>query len=306
MSTLKPEDDLDEIVLNNAIFGRVTPDQKADIIACLKRHERIVAVTGDGLNDLLAFKQADCSIALANGAAATKNVANLILLDSNFANMKEAVFQGRRVVNNIQRSSSLFVMKDFLWLFITILPILLGIPHMAQPTVMTMVNVFITGIAALFVSLEPDKTRVKGNFYRNVVEKAIVNGFYMFIPVFLITLYVIISQLVRTGTYNVDGMKTVFENGEIVGFGWLPVMALCITIAGFVIFFIVKYHRDVFCTINQNVSFTYNCHKNAVMPDFERNTIRSINYRHPETSLAYASARLRVLQGTRCMGRLFL
>ena len=237
MSTLKPEDDLDEIVLNNAIFGRVTPDQKADIIACLKRHERIVAVTGDGLNDLLAFKQADCSIALANGAAATKNVANLILLDSNFANMKEAVFQGRRVVNNIQRSSSLFVMKDFLWLFITILPILLGIPHMAQPTVMTMVNVFITGIAALFVSLEPDKTRVKGNFYRNVVEKAIVNGFYMFIPVFLITLYVIISQLVRTGTYNVDGMKTIFENGEIVGFGWLPVMALCITIAGFVIFF---------------------------------------------------------------------
>ncbi len=237
MSTLKPEDDLDEIVLNNSIFGRVTPDQKADIIACLKRHERIVAVTGDGLNDLLAFKQADCSIALANGAAATKNVANLILLDSNFANMKEAVFQGRRVVNNIQRSSSLFVMKDFLWLFITILPILLGIPHMAQPTVMTMVNVFITGIAALFVSLEPDKTRVKGNFYRNVVEKAIVNGFYMFIPVFFITLYVIISQLIKTGTYNVDGMETVFENGEIVGFGWLPVMALCITIGGFVIFF---------------------------------------------------------------------
>ena len=237
MSTLKPEDDLDEIVMNNAIFGRVTPDQKADIITILKKHERIVAVTGDGLNDLLAFKQADCSIALANGAAATKNVANLILLDSNFANMKEAVFQGRRVVNNIQRSSSLFVMKDFLWMFITILPILLGIPHMAQPTVMTMVNVFITGIAALFVSLEPDKTRVKGNFYRNVVEKAIVNGFYMFIPVLLITLYVIISQLIRTGTYNVDAMKTVFENGTIVSFGWLPVMALCITIAGFVIFF---------------------------------------------------------------------
>ena len=101
MSTYKEGDDLEDIVMNHAIFGRVTPDQKADIIAVLKKNGRITGVTGDGLNDLLAFKQADCSIALANGAAATKNVANLILLDSNFANMKEAVYQGRRVVNNI-------------------------------------------------------------------------------------------------------------------------------------------------------------------------------------------------------------
>ena len=237
MSKLTPEDDFEEIVMNNAIFGRVTPDQKADIIAVLKKHDRIVGVTGDGLNDLLAFKQADCSIALANGAAATKNVANLILLDSNFANMKEAVFQGRRVVNNIQRSSSLFVMKDFLWLLITILPIILGIPHMAQPTVMTIVNVFITGIASVFISLEPDKTRVKGNFYKNVVKHALVSAIYMFIPVLLITSYVIISQLIRNQAYDVGVMETVVDNNQITQFGWLPVIALCISIAGFVIFF---------------------------------------------------------------------
>lgn len=237
MSKLTPEDDFESIVMNNAIFGRVTPDQKADIIAVLKKHERVVGVTGDGLNDLLAFKQADCSIALANGAAATKNVANLILLDSNFANMKEAVFQGRRVVNNIQRSSSLFVMKDFLWLLITILPILLGIPHMAQPTVMTIVNVFITGIASVFISLEPDKTRVKGNFYKNVVKRALVAATYMFIPVLLITSYVIISQLIKTQSYDVQTMETVVEGGQIVQFGWLPVIAICISIAGFIIFF---------------------------------------------------------------------
>ena len=237
MSKLTPEDDFEEIVMNNAIFGRVTPDQKADIIAVLKKHDRVVGVTGDGLNDLLAFKQADCSIALANGAAATKNVANLILLDSNFANMKEAVFQGRRVVNNIQRSSSLFVMKDFLWFFITMLPIILGIPHMAQPTVMTIINVFITGIASVFISLEPDKTRVKGNFYRNVVEKAIVSALYMFIPVLLITFYVLISQLISTQSYNVMLMETVVENKTIVQFGWLPVIALAISFYGFVVFF---------------------------------------------------------------------
>ena len=237
MSTLKPTDDLDEIVMNHAIFGRVTPDQKADIIAILKKHKRVVGVTGDGLNDLLAFKQADCSIALANGAAATKNVANLILLDSNFANMKEAVFQGRRVVNNIQRSSSLFVMKDFLWFFITIFPIMIGIRHMVQPTVMTVVNVFITGIASLFISLEPDKTRVQGNFYKNVVGNAICSALYMFIPVVLITFYVIFSQIARNQTFNVEIMETVFNDGEIVEFGWLPVMALCISISGFIVFF---------------------------------------------------------------------
>ena len=237
MSKLTEEDDLEELVMNNAIFGRVSPDQKADIIAILKKNGRVVGVTGDGLNDLLAFKQADCSIALANGAAATKNVANLVLLDSNFANMKEAVFQGRRVVNNIQRSSSLFVMKDYLWLFITILPMILGLPHLIQPTVMSVVNIFITGIASLFVALEPDKTRVTGNFYKNVTKRAIISGFYMFIPIALITLYVVISQLVKTSTYDLSVLTTKFENGEIVSFGWIPVMALCVTISGFIIFY---------------------------------------------------------------------
>lgn len=237
MSTLKEGDDLEEIVLEHAIFGRVTPDQKAEIIKILKDNGRVTGVTGDGLNDLLAFKQADCSIALANGAAATKNVANLILLDSNFANMKEAVYQGRRVVNNIQRSSSLFVMKDFLWFFITIMPILLGVQHIIQPTVMTIVSVFITGIASLFVALEPDKTRVQGNFFFNVINRAFASGLFMFLPILGITLYFIISSIVKTGTFDINLMKTTFENGEIVSLGWIPVMSLCVTIAGFVIFF---------------------------------------------------------------------
>ena len=258
MSKLTENDNLDEIVMNYSIFGRVTPDQKADIIAALKRHDRIVGVTGDGLNDLLAFKQADCSIALATGASATKNVANLILLDSNFANMKEAVYQGRRVVNNIQRSSSLFVMKDFLWLFITVLPILLGVPHMAQPTVMTLVNIFLTGFASLIISLEPDKTRVKGNFFKNVTERAIISAIYMFIPFFIITILVIVMVLINNGTFNIDAMQammeTSIENHEIVSFGWLPVAALCITISGFIVFFddcipFTKFRKILFVSV---------------------------------------------------------
>ena len=255
MSKVTENDDFDKIVMEHSIFGRVNPDQKADIIATLKKHKRITGVTGDGLNDLLAFKQADCSIALANGAAATKNVANLILLDSNFANMKEAVFQGRRVVNNIQRSSSLFVMKDFCWMFVTVLPIVLGIPHVLQPTVMSIVNLFITGIASLFVALEPDKTRVKGNFFRNVFERAFSAGFYMFIPISLGITYFLIASIARTGGYNMDGLKTVFENGEIVSIGWVPVISLCVAIAGFIIFFdncrpFTKFRRVLYgCTL---------------------------------------------------------
>lgn len=238
MSKVTENDDLEQIVLNNAIFGRVSPDQKAEIIAILKKNDRVVGVTGDGLNDLLAFKQADCSIALANGAAATKNVANLVLLDSNFANMKEAVFQGRRVVNNIQRSSSLFVMKDYLWLFITLLPMLIGLPHMIQPTVMSLVNIFITGIASLFVALEPDKTRVKGNFYKNVTKRAVLSGFYMFIPVMLCVFYVLFSQIAITKSFDASVLATTFtEAGEIEKIGWIPTMALCVTVAGFIIFF---------------------------------------------------------------------
>ena len=237
MSTYKEGDNLEKIVMNHAIFGRVTPDQKADIIAVLKKNGRTTGVTGDGLNDLLAFKQADCSIALANGAAATKNVANLILLDSNFANMKEAVYQGRRVVNNIQRSASLFVMKDFCWLFITILPILLGLQHIIQPTVMTMVNVFITGIASFFVALEADKTRVKGDFFKNVVSSGITSGMYMFLPVLFIMAYALIRQLSMTGTVDVNALKTVVSDGQVLKFGWVTVISLAITISGFVIFF---------------------------------------------------------------------
>ena len=237
MSKLTPEDDLEHLVLHNSIFGRVSPDQKAEIIAILKKNGRITGVTGDGLNDLLAFKQADCSIALANGAAATKNVANLVLLDSNFANMKEAVFQGRRVINNVQRSSSLFIMKDFLWMFITIMPIVMGINRFVEPTVMSIVNIFITGIASLFIALEPDKTRSDGNLFRKVEKTAATSGAVLFVPVLLVTIYFLISQIAKTGTYDLSLVHTVFENGEVTYLGWVPVISICITISGMIIFF---------------------------------------------------------------------
>ena len=109
---------------------------------------------------------------------------------------------------------------------------------MIQPTVMSLVNIFITGIASLFVALEPDKTRVKGNFYKNVTKRAILSGFYMFIPVAVCLLYVLFSQVVKTQSFDVNSLATTFnDSGEITAIGWIPTMALCVTIAGFIIFF---------------------------------------------------------------------
>ena len=146
-------------------------------------------------------------------------------------------------------------MKDFLWLLITIFPILLGIPHILQPTVMSMVNIFITGIATVFISLEPDRTRVTGNFFKNVVKRAVLSAVYMFIPVLLGFAYVIIHQLVQSHELNIELMKTVFAGEgaikEISEIGWVPVISLCVTIAGVIIFFencrpFTKYRKILF------------------------------------------------------------
>lgn len=225
MSKLKEEDNLEALVLSNSVFARVTPEQKAEIVDILKKNGRTVAMTGDGVNDIIALKKADCSIALANGSPATKNVSNLVLLDSNFANMKEAVFEGRRVVNNVQRSSTLFVMKDFLWMFITLWPVLFGLNFDLEPTVMTIVNTFITGIGSLFLAFEPDRRRIEGDFIKNVIGTGIVAGFYMFLPVIFAYGY----AAVHCGL-DISAIST------YIGTTMFPVISICITIAGFVIF----------------------------------------------------------------------
>lgn len=243
MSTLDKSADIERIVMSNVVFARVTPEQKAEIVDILKKNGRNVAMTGDGINDIVALKKADCAIALANGSQATKNVCNLLLMDSNFANMKEAVFEGRRVVNNVQRSSTLFVMKDFLWMFITILPILFGFNFDLEPTVMTTVNVFITGIGSLFLALEPDRRKIEGDFIKNVIGTGIVSGFYMFLPVIFVYIY----SAVKTG-FDVQLMS------NMVSTNMFPVISLCITIAGFVIFSKIcrpftKYRKFLFIAV---------------------------------------------------------
>ena len=181
-------------------------------------------MTGDGVNDVISLKKADCAIALRSGAPATKNISNFVLLDDNFNNMKDAVLQGRGVINNVQRSCSLFVMKDILWLIMMIMPIIFGVTHVFESTVMSIVNVFITGIGSVLLTLEPSTERIKGDFYSSVLTKALVAGVYMSLPLFFIHIYSFIRcGLNPTAVANMLGTM-------------VPIMALCITVAGFIIF----------------------------------------------------------------------
>lgn len=211
-------------ILTHHIYGRVTPDQKAEIVDILRAEGHIVGMTGDGVNDVISLKKADCSIALGSGAPATKNISNFILLDDNFNNMKDAVLQGRGVINNVQRSSSLFVMKDVLWLIMMILPIIFGISHIFESSVITLVNILITGIGSLCLTLEPSTERIKGNFFKTVLNKALVAGIYMALPLLFIHIYSFIAC----------GIDAVAVEQMLVSM--VPVMSICITIAGFIIF----------------------------------------------------------------------
>lgn len=223
--SLVPEEELEHTIKKNYIFGRVSPEQKAKIVDVLHKEGKTVAITGDGVNDILAMKKSDCSIAMANGSPATKNVANVVLLDSNFASMPATVFEGRRIVNNIQRSSTLFLMKTFFMLFATFFSLILGIKLPIETSVMTLVSLLLTGISALLLSLEPSSTKISGDFTKNVLGKAIPAGFFLFLPMFIL----MVMGLVET-RLNIPETNAYLATK-------VPVIAFTLAIAAFVVFF---------------------------------------------------------------------
>ncbi|MEG1528449.1 MAG: HAD-IC family P-type ATPase [Clostridia bacterium] len=177
-----------------SVFGRVSPEQKAILVTALKANGRTVAMTGDGVNDILALKEADCSIAMASGSDAAYNVSHLVLLDNNFANLPQVVLEGRRVVNNIQNASSMFFMKTVfstaLMVFLAILGFGFGI-YYAYPfstTQIILIDTFIVGLPTVFLALQPNKNIIKGNFLTNIFRRAIpasITFFVSFIVLFV-------------------------------------------------------------------------------------------------------------------------
>ena len=182
-STLIDNMMISDAIAKYTVFGRVTPKQKQQFVKALKMQGHTVAMTGDGVNDILALKDADCSVAMASGSEATAQAAQIVLLDSDFSRMPEIVLEGRRVVNNVQRSASLFLVKNIFSLLLTIFSTVLMISYPLMPSQVSLISMFTIGIPGFLLALEPNKSRIKGHFLGNVLLKALPAGLTDFFAV---------------------------------------------------------------------------------------------------------------------------
>lgn len=174
---LHSDADIAQAVETCTVFGRVTPNQKRKFVKALQAAGHTVAMTGDGVNDVLALKDADCGIAMASGADAACQAAELVLLDSNFAAMPQVVLEGRRVINNIQRAASLFLVKNIFSFFLTLITIFAtNLPYPLIPLQLSLISALTIGAPSFFLALEPNKAIVKGRFLTNVLARACPGG----------------------------------------------------------------------------------------------------------------------------------
>jgi len=172
-SQLRTREEVVEAARIYTVFGRVSPEQKQILVESLQADDHKVGMTGDGVNDILAMKKADCSIAMNTGHDATKKVAQVVLLDSDFSHMPSIVDEGRRVVNNIQRSASLFLVKNIFSILLAILAILFSFTYPIQASQMSLISGFTIGIPGFLLALEKNRARIEGDFIETVIEQAL-------------------------------------------------------------------------------------------------------------------------------------
>lgn len=180
---LESHEEMMDALKRYTVFGRVTPEQKKAFVEVLQEAGNTVAMTGDGVNDILAMKEADCSIAMASGNDAAAQAAQVVLVESDFSCMPSVVLEGRRVVNNIQRSASLFLVKNIFSLLMALFSVIFTITYPLEPSQLTLISMFTIGIPSFFLALEPNKSRIEGNFLKNVLLKALPGGLTDFFAV---------------------------------------------------------------------------------------------------------------------------
>jgi len=208
---LTTDEEIFENIENYDVFGRVSPEQKRKFILALQRHGHSVAMTGDGVNDVLALKEADCSVAMASGTDAAKNVSQLVLLDSNFASMPYIVDEGRRSVNNIQRSASLFLVKTIYASVLSFIFIFLNSPYPFIPIQLTLTSVLTVGIPSVILGLEPNHNIIRGKFLHNVLVKAVPFSISIIVGVLLVNLCGNVFDLARVQVSTLTAVVTTFN-----------------------------------------------------------------------------------------------
>lgn len=185
MTEVKTDDELERVAETCNVFGRVTPIQKKKLVLALKAKGHKVAMTGDGVNDVLALKEADCSVAMASGSEAARNVSQLVLTENDFAAMPQVVAEGRKTINNIERSSSLYLVKTIYSILLSIAFIFLPMQYPFEPIQLTLVGALTIGLPSFVLALQPNKSIVKGNFTFNIIARALPAAICVFLNIII-------------------------------------------------------------------------------------------------------------------------
>ena len=205
-TTLNTDKKLRDAATAYTVFGRVSPEQKKRLIIALKAAGHKVAMTGDGVNDVMALKEADCSIAMASGSDVACRVSHLVLLNSNFASMPSVVMEGRRVINNIERAAALFLVKNIFSFLLAIISMVAVLPYPVTAAQLSLVSLLTIGIPAFFLALEPNTDIVKGKFLRNVLFRALPAGLTNVILVIVVMLFKLAFNLTQDSLSTISAL----------------------------------------------------------------------------------------------------
>ncbi len=234
--------EVENVASQYTVFGRVTPEQKAILVKAIKKHGNTVAMTGDGVNDILAMKEADCAVSVASGSEAARNVSHIVLTDNNFLNLPSVVYEGRRVINNIKNSAALYIMKT---LFTTLLAVICFFVNFATPTQyffktnnMLLFEMFIAALPSFVISLQPNTNRVKGKFILYVLSRSI--------PSAITLLFCVLAVFIGANYLPVPEGFTANEK---------PLMVLAVTFGGLVVLFRIMQPFNLLRAATYAVSF---------------------------------------------------
>ncbi|MCM1437863.1 MAG: HAD-IC family P-type ATPase [Roseburia sp.] len=212
------EKEVENVANKYTVFGRVTPEQKAILVRSIKSEGNTVAMTGDGVNDILALKEADCAISVASGSEAARNVSHLVLMDNNFGNMPKVVGEGRRVINNIKNSASLYLMKTLFTGILALFCLFARTAYLFMPSNMLLLELFVIGAPSFFLSLQPNNARVEGKFITYVMSRSISGAAVMILCVISMYLTCTLGGSEFTGFQTAMCMMALVFSGLVMLF----------------------------------------------------------------------------------------
>lgn len=253
-------EELSRIVENITVFGRVTPHQKKNIVNALQKSEHVVAMTGDGVNDVLALKEADCGIAMANGSDATRAVAQLVLLDSNFSALPQVVMEGRRLINNLERVSELFLSKTVYSIILSFIFAIIFLPFPILPIQLSLIGSLTIGIPSFFLALGSNKERVKKGFLNRVLQFALPNGIVLAMSTLIMYLIAYLTGLQRTQCMTLSvlvlgGISLVVVNKVARPLNLFKILLIIAMSTLFAVAFLTPTGKDIFSLYNCGIAY---------------------------------------------------